>query len=82
MITVAHSCSALLIAIDNISTVCEIGLYRHTDLIIYIDCTKAKKKSSAAENRCGIQQQLWILCLFVNPFDELFRISDLRFHTK
>ena len=26
MITVAHTCSALLIAIDNINTVCEIGL--------------------------------------------------------
>ena len=27
MITVAHTCSALLIAIENINTVCEIGLY-------------------------------------------------------
>ena len=27
MITVAHTCSASLIAIDNINTVCEIGLY-------------------------------------------------------
>ena len=27
MITVAHTCSALLIAIDNINPVCEIGLY-------------------------------------------------------
>ena len=27
MITVAHTCSALLIAIGNIDTVCEIGLY-------------------------------------------------------
>ena len=26
---VAHTCSALLIAIDNISTVCDIGLYRN-----------------------------------------------------
>ena len=26
MITVAHTCSALLIAIDSINTVCEIGL--------------------------------------------------------
>ena len=27
MITVAHTCSALLIAIDNINMVCEMGLY-------------------------------------------------------
>ena len=27
MITVADTCSALLIAIDNMNTVCEVGLY-------------------------------------------------------
>ena len=35
-ITVAHTGSALLIAIDNINTVCEIGLYEEQSIVLVL----------------------------------------------
>ena len=38
MITVAHTCFALLIAIDNINTVCEIGLVMTITDLCHVYC--------------------------------------------
>ena len=64
IITVAYKCSALLIAIDNINTVCEIALYLTCKkFTIITDHSSLQWLMSKSLSNINARLARWVLCL-------------------